>query len=100
MLLQRVQRNHGERLLVRRREHDGCRDTSCERFAPSGCAHAPSIAGLQTGKTEFRRWRDEVIAAPTREHEKFLGYLHADDVQPEIFGSGVAAAVAIEPSAR
>ena len=97
MLLQRVQRDHCEGFLVRRREHDGCRDTGCERFAPGGRAHAPSITRLETGKTEFRRRRNEVIAAPTRKREKFLGYLHADDVQPKILGSGVAAAVAIEP---
>ena len=100
VLLQRIKRNHCERFLVRRSEHDGCCDTGCKRFAPGGGAHAPSIARLETGKTEFRRRRDEVISAPTREREKFLGYLHADDVQPKILGSGVAAAVAVEPGAR
>jgi hypothetical protein len=100
VLLQRIKRNHGERLLVRRREHDGCRDTSCERFAPGGGAYAPSIARLETGKTEFWRGRNEVIAALTRKREKLLGYLHANDMQPKILGSGVAAAVAIKPGAR
>ena len=78
--LQRIKRNHGERLLVRRREHNGCRDTSCERFAPGGSAYASSVARVETGKPEFRRRRNEVIAAPTREREKFVSYLHADDV--------------------
>jgi len=80
VLLQRIKRNHGERLLVRRREHNRCRDTSCERLAPGGGAYAPSVARVETGKTEFRRRRNEVIAAPTREREKFLSYLHADNV--------------------
>src|SRR5438874_12404937 len=100
VLLQRIKRNHGERFLVRRREHDGCRDTGCERLAPGRGAHAPSIARLETWKTEFRRRRNEVIAAPTRELEKFFGYLDANHVQPNILGSRVAAAVAIEPGAR
>src|SRR5207253_10290775 len=100
VLLQRIKRNHGERFLVCRREYDGCRDTGCERFTPSGRAHTPSISGFQAGETEFRRRRNEVIAAPTREREKFLSYLHADDVQPKILWSCVTAAVAIEPSAR
>ena len=100
VLLQRIKRNDGERFLVRRGEHDGCCDTGCERLAPGGGAHAPSIARVETGKTEFRRRRNEVIAAPTREREKFLSYLHADDVQPKILGAGIAAAVAIESSAR
>jgi len=100
VLLQRIKRNHGERLLVRRREYDGCRDTGCECFAPGGGAHAPSVARLETGETEFWGRRNEVIAAPSRKREKFLGYLHADDVQPNILGSGVAAAIAIEPGAR
>src|SRR5438105_4346407 len=99
VLLQRIKRNHRERFLVSRREHDGCCDAGCERFAPGSGAHAPSIARLETWKTEFRRRRNEVIAAPTREREKFFGYLHADHVQPEILGSGVAAAVAIEAGA-
>ena len=99
MLLQHLKRNHRERFLVRRREHDGCSDTGGERFAPGGGAHAPSIAWLETGKTEFRRRRYEVIAASAREREKFLGYLHADDMQPKILGSGVAATVAVKPGA-
>jgi hypothetical protein len=44
MLLQRIERNHRERFLVRRREHDGCYDTGCERFAPGAGAHAPLSA--------------------------------------------------------
>ena len=100
MLLQRIKRNHGERFLVRCREQDGCRDTGLERLPPGGGAHAPSIARLEPGKTEFRRGRNEVIAALTRERKKFFGYLHADDMQPKILGPGVAAAVAIEPGAR
>jgi hypothetical protein len=59
----------------------------------------PSIARLETGKVECRRWCDEVITALARESEKFLGYLHADDVQPQIFGAGVTAPVAVEPGA-
>src|SRR5206468_8422312 len=58
VLLQRIKRNHGERFFMRRREHEGCRDTGRERFAPGGGAHTPSIAGLETGKTEFRRGRN------------------------------------------
>ena len=100
VLLQRIKRNHGERFLVCRREHDGCRDTGCERFAPSGGAHAPSIARLEPRETEFWCRRNEVIATPTRKCEKFLGYLDADDVQPKILGASVAAAIAIEPGAR
>ena len=78
--LQRIKRNHGERLLVRRCENNRCRDTSCERLAPGSGAYAPSVARVEAGKTEFRRRRNEVIAAPTREREKFLSYLHADNV--------------------
>jgi len=78
--LQRIERNHCERFFVRRREYNRRRDTSCERLAPSGGAYAPSVPSVETGKTEFRRRRNEVIAAPTREREKFLSYLHADDV--------------------
>ena len=56
VLLQRVQRDHCERFLVSRREHDGCRDTGCERFTPGGRAHTPSIARLETAEpVEGRR---------------------------------------------
>ena len=95
-LLQRIKQNHRERFLVRRREHDECCNAGRERFTPGGGAHTPSIARLEAWKTEFRRRRNEVIPTPTREREKFFGYLHADDVQPNVLRSSVAAAVAIE----
>ena len=99
MALQCVQRDHCERLLVRRCEHDRYGNTRLESFPPSGNADAPAVARLESWKAEFRDGGNEVIATLKREGQKFFGYLHAYDVQPNVVGAGVAATVAVKPGA-
>ena len=48
MLLQRLERDHGEGLLVRCRQDHGRRNTRLECFAPGAGAHAPTITGNST----------------------------------------------------
>src|SRR5437870_4238858 len=90
VFLQCAERDHGERFLVRRREHNGRRDARLVRLAPCGRAHAPAIARLQAGKSELRCRRDQVIALLAREHEELAGHLRADDMQAEVLGTGIA----------
>src|SRR5258705_11003583 len=96
VLFQRVEGYHSQRLLVRRRQHDGCSDAGLECLAPGGGAHAPAIARLETGKAEVRRGGDQVIALFACELEELPRDLRADDVQAEILRPSVAATVPIE----
>ena len=71
-----------------------------ERGFPTRDAHAPFITWLQTGKSPFRMWRDQIVPVQDREVEKFLRHLHADGVLAEILRAGSTIAIAIKPGYR
>ena len=100
VLLQRVERNHRQRFLVRGREHDRRRDAGLVGLTPGCRADTPAIAGFQARKVVLRCRRDEIVALLARELEKRARDLRADDVESEILGAGVATAVAVEAGAR
>src|SRR5574340_619499 len=77
-----------------------CGDARLVGLPPCRGTHAPAITRLQAGKVVGGHRRDEIVTLPAREGEEFGGHLHADDVQPDVLGAGVAAAVAIEAGAR
>ena len=52
--LEIVERDHRERFLVRRRQHDRRRDARGERLAPAPDAQAPAIAGAQARESRAR----------------------------------------------
>src|SRR5678815_2070382 len=58
VLLQRIERNHCERFLVRRSQDHGRCNTRLEGFAPSGSANAPPITGLKARETDLGHGRD------------------------------------------
>ena len=98
--LEIVQRDDRERFFVRGREHHRRRDAGIERLAPASGAETPAIAGLQSGKTDFRLRRGQVVATFCGEREELCRHARADDVQTEIVRARVAAAVAEEAGAR
>src|SRR5207249_11167908 len=55
-----------------------------KRAFPARNTHAPRVAGLQSGKTPLRAWRDEVIAVQHGEIQKFLRDFHANRVLTHI----------------
>ncbi len=64
----------------------------------AGCAQAPSIAGLEANKPEFRARCAEVVSNVLAEREKFGRHNGANRVAAGVFRAGVAGAVSKEPS--
>ena len=96
MPLQCVERDDGERFLVRGREHDRRRDAGFKSLPPRRGTYAPAIAGFQPGETVFRYRGDEVVALFARELEERPSDLRANHVQAVVLGARVAAPVAME----
>ena len=63
-------------------------------------AQAPAFAGANTWKSILGNRRAQVIADGSRELEKLGAGFNTDKVQPHIFCSGVAAAIAIKTCKR
>src|SRR5882762_8437177 len=84
----------------------GCRqpDLGClagfERLFPALRAETPAVARLEAGEAEFGHRGREIVAGSSRERQKRCIDLCAHSVQPQIFGPGVAAAVAIKSGHR
>src|ERR1700738_3141366 len=80
----------------------GCRqpDLGClaglERLFPALRAEAPAVARLEAGEAEFGHRGREIVAGRARERQEVGIDFCAHSVQPQIFGPGVAAAVAIK----
>ncbi len=70
---------------------------SLERFLPTGCTQAPTVAGFQAAKAKFRHRSRKIIAAGFGELEKRDGHDDACSVATDVLGSSVAAAVSKEP---
>ena len=94
VLPQDIEGNNFERALVRRGQGDGGADASLQTLEPPGCADAPAIAGVQSGKIILRPWRAEVVADRAAIFEKFVGDFDTYRVAADILGTGVAMPVA------
>jgi hypothetical protein len=77
-------------------DHAG-RLANIQCFLPMGCTQAPTVAGPQAGKAEFRYRCRKIIAAGFRKLEKRGGHDGADSVTADVLSSSVAAAVSKEP---
>src|SRR3954453_780951 len=64
-----------------------------KRFLPTGCTQAPTVAGFQAAKAEFRYRRRKIVAAGFGKREKLGGHDGADRVAADILSRSVAAAV-------
>jgi hypothetical protein len=80
--------------LVRSREYDLRCMPRVERFLPTRRAEAPSVAGLQTRKSELQVRRREIVADRLGKRQKIGRHYHAHRVRANVLGARVAAAVA------
>ena len=67
---------------------------------PARHAHAPFVAGCESGEAEFRARRNQIISIEHREIEKLLGNFHANRVEANIFRASAAKAIAVESGRR
>src|SRR6476661_3089353 len=68
-----------------------------ECFLPTRSTEAPTVAGFQAAKTEFRHRCRKIVAAGFGKLEKRGGHDGADRVATDILSPSVAAAVSKEP---
>ena len=90
-----------ERAISQRRLVGGPQDhtrrvSGFEGLLPALGAQAPAIAGFETGKTDFRYRRRQVVAARFGETEKGIGHHHANRMAANILTAGIAAAVPVK----
>ena len=64
-----------------------------KRFLPTRCTQAPSVAGFQAAKAEFRHRRRKIVATGFGKLEKRGGHDGTDRVAADILSPSVAAAV-------
>src|SRR5262245_19968994 len=74
--------------------------TRFECFLPARCTEAPTIAGPQAAKAEFRSRCRKIIAVRLRKLQKRGSHDRADRVTANVLWPGVAAAVSIKPRHR
>ena len=67
-----------------------------KRFLPTRCTQAPTVAGFQAAKAEFRHGRRKIVAAGFGKLEKLGSHDGADRVATDVLSPGVAAAVSKE----
>ena len=66
-------------------------------FLPTRCTEAPTVAGFQAAKAEFRHRCRKIVAAGFGKLEKRGGHDGADRVATDVLAPSVAAAVSKEP---
>jgi hypothetical protein len=71
-----------------------------KRAFPARHAHAPFVAGFESGEAEFRMRRNQIISIEHREIEKLLGNFHANRVEADVFRTRAAKAIAVESGHR
>ena len=64
-----------------------------ECFLPTGCTEAPTVAGLQASKADFRYRCRKIVAARLGKLKKRGGHDGADYVATDVLLPGVAATV-------
>src|SRR5215467_14682217 len=94
---QRLDGHDVKRALVRGRQNHVRRRSVAVRAEPVHRGHAPPVARLQPGKHELGHRGDQVVADPALVLEELGSHHRADGVAAEIFGTRVAAAIAVEP---
>ena len=72
------------------------RSAGFESFLPTRRTEAPTVAGLEAGKAEFRHRGLKIVAARLGKLEKRRGHDGADRVAADVLSPGIAAAVAKE----
>ena len=100
MLFQVGEADHPQSCSVRGLQNDPRRGAGFQSFLPPRCTQAPLVARFKPRKPELRPRRAEIVAARPREVQKLPGHPGAHRVQPDIFGTGVAAAVTEESRKR
>lgn len=85
-----------EGVLVGGFENDWTSGAGLLDLEPAGGADAPAVARLEAGEAELGHGSDEVVAEGARGLQEGLIDDAADGVDAEVFGAGVAAAVAVE----
>src|SRR4051794_26511277 len=68
-----------------------------KRILPTRCTEAPTVAGFQAAKAEFRHRCRKIVAAGFGKLEKRGGHDDADRVATDVLSPSVAAAVSKEP---
>lgn len=79
---------------VRGLKPNGRSDPGFKGLLPSTHANAPPVAGLQSGKVEFRPRCAQIISGRDAKRQELSRDLAADRVQARIFRTGIAAAIA------
>src|SRR4051794_3884497 len=79
-----------------RGEHDRWRGIGLQRLLPARGAQTPAVVGLESRKAERGLRSGEIIPAFTRELQERGGHMRTDNMPADVFGAGVAAAVAEE----
>jgi hypothetical protein len=92
--LQILQRDKFKRRRMSRFQHDGRSNVMLHRIFPARDAHAPLVAGLESGETPFRVRCHQVVSVEHRKIEEFARGLNAYRVQTEIFRAGSTITVA------
>src|SRR5262249_46539008 len=92
----------GERAVVQGAFVSGAQDhtgrlTCLECFLPTGCAEAPTVAGLQTAKAELRHRCRKIVAVGFGKLEKSSGHDSANGVATHVLSPSIAAAVSKDP---
>ena len=65
-------------------------------FLPTGCTEAPTVAGFQAAKAEFRHRCRKIVATGFGKREKLGGHDGADRMAADVLSPSVAAAVSKE----
>src|SRR5437763_1208209 len=89
-----------QRAFVRRTQDHARRLARLECLLPARRTEAPTVAGLEAGKAEFRHRCGKIVAAGFGKREKRGGHDGADRVAADILRPGIAAAVAKEAAHR
>jgi hypothetical protein len=71
-----------------------------EGFLPTPRTQAPAISRFETGKAKIRHRRGKIITTGFGEREKLSRGEDADGVTAHVFGTRIAAAIAIEARHR
>src|SRR5260370_1142906 len=86
-----------QRALVRGAQDHAGRLARLECFLPTRSTEAPTVAGFQAAKAEFRHRCRKIVAAGFGKLEKRGGHDGADRVATDVRSPNVAAAVSKEP---
>ena len=92
--------NDLERVFVGGFEDDGAGGSNPLDLEPSGRADAPAVAGFEAGKAKLRHGSAQIVAERLGGFEEGSVDDAADGVEAEVFGTGLAAAGAVEAGHR